>query len=78
MRDDQFDSFGEPILRGHLGDVKPQGRAARWTMRAGTVLFWSLVVAILSARALYFDPDFATKFDQLAALSHSVRTMLGV
>jgi hypothetical protein len=78
MRDNQSDSFREPILRGHLGDVKPRGRTARWTMRAGTVLFWSLVISILSARALYFDPDFATKFSQLTPLSRSVRAMLGV
>jgi hypothetical protein len=37
-------------------------------LRIGTGLFWSLVVAILSARVLYFDPDFAVKFGQFAAL----------
>ena len=47
-------------------------------LRIGTGLFWSLVVAILSARVLYFDPDFAAKFGQLAALLRPISTMLGV
>jgi hypothetical protein len=76
--DIQFDSFGEPLSRGHLIDVKPQGRASRWTMWAGTTVFWSLVVAILSARVFYFDPDFAAKFSQVAKLTRSVAAVFGV
>jgi hypothetical protein len=76
MPDVQFDSFGEP-LRDALA-TRPQGQASRWMLRVGTGLFWSLVVAILSARVLYFDPDFASKFGQMAALFRSIPTMFGV
>jgi hypothetical protein len=78
MPDTQFDSFGEPLRGDRLGPAQPQGNVSRWTLRIGTGLFWSLVVAILSARVLYFDPDFAAKFGQLAALLRPISTMLGV
>jgi hypothetical protein len=78
MPDVQFDSFGEPLPGDRTGLAQPQGNASRWMLRVGTGLFWSLVVAILSARVLYFDPDFAAKFGQVAALFRPLATMLGV
>jgi hypothetical protein len=73
----QFDSFGEPLPGDRGGLAEPQGNASRWMLRVGTGLFWSLVVAILSARVLYFDPDFAAKFGQVAALFRPIATMFG-
>jgi len=77
MPDVQFDSFGEPLPDSRVFAAKPQGSASRWMLRAGTGLFWTLVVAILSARVLYFDPDFAAKFGQVAALLRPIATMFG-
>ncbi len=78
MPDVQFDSFGEPLPDSRVLAARPAGNASRWMLRIGTGLFWSLVVAILSARVLYFDPDFAAKFGQVAALFRPIATMLGV
>jgi hypothetical protein len=77
MPDVQFDSFGEPLRDDRGLATRPQGQASRWMLRVGTGLFWTLVVAILSARVLYFDPDFASKFGQMAALFRPISTMLG-
>ena len=77
MPDVQFDSFGEPLRDDRALATKPQGQASRWMLRVGTGMFWTLVVAILSARVLYFDPDFASKFGQMAALFRPISTMLG-
>jgi hypothetical protein len=77
MPDVQFDSFGEPLPDSRVFAAKPQGGASRWMLRAGTGLFWLLVVGILSARVLYFDPDFASKFGQVAALFRPIATMFG-
>jgi hypothetical protein len=77
MPDVQFDSFGARLPDGGTGPVEPQGNASRWMLRVGTGLFWSMVVAILSARVLYFDPDFASKFGQLAALFRPLSAMFG-
>jgi hypothetical protein len=40
-------------------------------------LFWAAVVAIVAARAIYFDPDFAERFSSVAALVGHVRTIVG-
>lgn len=77
MQEVQFDSFGEPVKYDDRRASIPQGRVSNWIMYAGAGLFWSLVVLIVLARAVYFDPDFASKFGQLAALSRTIRTMLG-
>lgn len=70
-----FDSFGEPVKYDESRLSPPQGAVAGWLARAGTSIFWSLVVVILVARAIYFDPDLAGKFGQFAALA--IRTILG-
>lgn len=78
MRNIEFDSFGEPIPQGNLSNLEPQSGMSLWALRAGTAIFWSFIVVTLAARIAYFDPDLATKFDQLAASSRSVLAMLGV
>lgn len=73
----QFDSFGERIPNAQPHDVD-QRRTSRRVLLAGTGIFWTLVVVILSARALYFDPDVASTFAQLADRSaRSILSLLG-
>ena len=78
MQDTKFDSFGEPLAKGLTSDSQQRGNTSRWVMLAGTSVFWSMVVVILSARAVYFDPDFAAKFERLAELPRTLLALLGV
>lgn len=78
MPETKFDSFGEPVNYDERRLSASQGAVAGWLARAGTGIFWLLVAIILVARAVYFDPDVAGKFDRVAALSRAVRTILGV
>ena len=78
MRHVQFDGFGERLPGGDIKSSVPQDRVSRWMLRAGTGLFWSLVVVIIAARVIYFDPDFANKFGQLAAIPQALRAIFGV
>lgn len=74
MQKERFDAFGEPVTFGEP-PVDIQGRVGGWIMTAGTGLFWSLVVVIVAARALYFDPDIAGKFGQLEAFARTIRAI---
>ncbi len=76
MQQIEFDGFGERLPESHLPPI-PQDRASRWVTRAGVGLFWSLVVVIVTARALYFVPAFAGNFEKLAAIPHLIRTIFG-
>ena len=76
MQQVRFDAFGEPAKYDEPR-VAMQGPVSKWIMLAGTGLFWSLVVVILVARAVYFDPELAGKFGQLEALGRTIRTILG-
>jgi hypothetical protein len=75
MRPVQFDSFGEPVPQAI---DQEQTAASRIALRSGVGLFWAAVVAIVAARAIYFDPDFAERFSSVAALVGHVRTIVGV
>ena len=75
MRSIQFDPFGEPVAQADQ-DERP-GIASRIALRSGVGLFWVLVIGIVAARAVYFDPDFAEKFGSVAALMKHVQTILG-
>jgi uncharacterized membrane protein len=72
-----YDPFGEPVKYDEPRLSAPQGAVGGWLARAGTGVFWAVVVVILIARAAYFDPDLAGKFGQVAALSRALRAMLG-
>jgi hypothetical protein len=64
----EFDSFGERLPKYDLRTTSaPKDAVSRWVLRGGIGLFWSLVVAVLTARVIYFDPDLAAKFGQFAA-----------
>ncbi len=48
-------------------------------LRSGVVgLFWAMVVAIVAARAAYFDPALSEKVASVAALFGHLRTVVGV
>ena len=71
----QFDPFGEPVAQG--AEQANGSSASRIALRSGVGLFWMMVVAIVAARAVYFDPDFAEKFDNLTSLLGHFRTIVG-
>ncbi|WP_426435331.1 hypothetical protein [Bradyrhizobium genosp. P] len=55
MSQSAFDPFGEPVpaVDNSIGHE----HASKWLKTAGTSVFWVLVVGIVLARAVYFDPD---------------------
>jgi hypothetical protein len=77
MQEMRFEAFGEAVKYGESPVVPPQGPISSWLTLAGTSLFWSLVVVIVVARAIYFVPDIAGKFWQLEALGRTALTVVG-
>lgn len=69
MQNAQFDPYGEPVA---YTEPKASVPGSRFMLRAGTGLFWSLVVVIVAARAAYFNPDFAASFGQIASAIKSI------
>ncbi len=72
MHNAQFDPFGEPVahsLRDSFAQAGRQGPGSRLLLRSGTGMFWALVIGVVVARVAYFDPDFAQKFGNVAALA---------
>ena len=66
----KFEPFGERLTQDdHL---RQDDRASRSLLRLGSALFWSLVVAIVLARAFYFDPGVFAGFDRVASLARSI------
>ena len=54
MSQSAFDPFGEPVPA--IDPSIDGGRVSRWLKTAGTSVFWVLVVGIVLARAVYFEP----------------------
>jgi hypothetical protein len=54
MSQSAFDPFGEPVPA--IDPSVANGRASTWLKTAGTSVFWVLVVGIVLARAVYFEP----------------------
>jgi hypothetical protein len=65
-----FEPFGEPLVSAT--DTQPQSRASKLLLRAGTGLFWSLIAAIVLARAAFFEPGVYDGFSRVAALAKSL------
>ena len=65
-----FEPFGERLTQED--GVRQDGSASKWLLRIGSALFWSLVAAIVLARAVYFDPGVFAGFDRLAELARSI------
>ena len=53
-----YEPFGERLVSER--DTGPPSPVSRYLLWAGTGLFWSLVGAIVLARAAYFEPGFLT------------------
>lgn len=75
MQQARFDSFGERLPTYDVQTRGPQDAVSRWVLRGGIGLFWSLVVVVITARVIYFDPGLAAKFGQFAA---SLSAIFGV
>ncbi|WGD49597.1 hypothetical protein QA641_28690 [Bradyrhizobium sp. CB1650] len=65
-----FEPFGERLVSAT--DAQPQSRASKYLLRAGTGLFWSLVAAIVFARAAFFEPGVYDGFSRVASLAKSL------
>ncbi|WP_336487527.1 hypothetical protein [Methylobacterium nigriterrae] len=76
MSDTQFDPFGEPVTQSLRGEAPRANPASVLLLRSGIGLFWMLVVGILAARVVYFDPDFADRYGSLTALTNTIRAIL--
>jgi hypothetical protein len=66
----KFEPFGERLTQDD--GLRQDDRASRWLLRVGSAVFWSLVVAIVLARAVYFDPSVFAGFDRVAGLARSI------
>lgn len=64
-----FDPFGEPVT---MADTAELARASRWLTRTGAGLFWTLVIAIVAARAVYFEPGVFNGLDRALAFAQSL------
>jgi hypothetical protein len=65
----KFDPFGEPAATASSLVV---ARNSRWLTRTGTGLFWALVIVIVTARAVYFEPGVFDGFDRALAFAQGL------
>ena len=61
----RYEPFSERLVPE--GDAVPPSRTSRYLLWAGTSLFWSLVAAIVIARAVFFEPGVFDGFSRVAA-----------
>ncbi|MGY3483847.1 hypothetical protein ACVW1C_001730 [Bradyrhizobium sp. USDA 4011] len=54
MSQSAFDPFGEPVPA--VDSSAASEGVSKWLKTAGTSVFWVLVVGIVLARAVYFEP----------------------
>jgi hypothetical protein len=62
----RYEPFGERLAPE--GEAALPSRASKYLLWAGTGLFWSLVVTIVIARAVFFEPGVFDEFSRVAAL----------
>ena len=72
MNRTKFDAFGEQL---DLGEKAPV-HASKWLMRVGSSLFWAIAIAIVLARATYFEPGIYDQFARVAALFQKAGNLL--
>ena len=73
VQDTKFDPFGEPAA---TAESNPSQRSSRWLTRIGTGLFWVIVLTIVSARAIYFEPGVFNGLDRAVAFAQSLLASL--
>ncbi len=66
----RYEPFGERLAPE--GEARPASRASRYLLWAGTGLFWSLVGAIVLARAAFFEPGVFDGFSRVAAYARAL------
>ena len=66
----RYEPFGERLAPE--GEARPASRASKYLLWAGTGLFWSLVAAIVIARATFFEPGIFDGFSRVARLVTSL------
>jgi hypothetical protein len=66
----RYEPFGERLVPE--GDAWPRSRASKYLLWVGTGLFWSLVGAIVIARAVFFEPGVFDGFSRVAALAKAL------
>jgi hypothetical protein len=64
-----FDPFGEEVT---MTERTAPVRGSRWLMRAGAGLFWTLVIVIVAARAIYFQPGIFNGFERALAFAQNL------
>jgi hypothetical protein len=64
-----FDPFGEQVV---MTERTQPVRGSRWLKRAGAGLFWTLVIVIVAARAIYFEPGFFNGLNQALAFAQGL------
>lgn len=62
----RYEPFGERLAPER--EPGPRSRASKYLLWTGTGLFWSLVAAIVIARAAFFEPGVFDEFARVAAL----------
>jgi hypothetical protein len=62
----RYEPFGERLAPE--GEAGPRSRASKYLLWTGTGLFWSLVAAIVIARAVIFEPGVFDEFTRVATL----------
>lgn len=66
----RYEPFGERLAPE--GGAGTRSRASRYLLWAGTGLFWSLVAAIVLARAVFFEPGVFDGFSRVAAYAKAL------
>ena len=72
MSDARFEPFGESVEDSEILNTAQDDFSRRFE-RLGMGIFWGLVGVVVVARALYFDPDFATRFG--SGIVHAVEVL---
>ena len=65
-----YEPFGERLVPER--DGRPRSSVSTYLLSTGTGLFWSLVGAIVLARAAYFQPGIFDGFDRVVAFAGAV------
>ena len=65
-----YEPFGERLAPER--DARPRSPVSRYLLWAGTGLFWSLVGAIVLARAAFFEPGVFDSFSRVAAYARAL------
>jgi len=61
----RYEPFGERLAPER--EAGPASRASKYLLWASAGLFWSLVVGIVLARAVFFEPGVFDSFSRFAA-----------